>query len=142
MRFAVKQINCSSLYRQTLMNRRYFRSSIHELETLFENQKDNMSLLAALEDELEHRKTERAAKLRSCVVMRLTELGVSPVRSTQKQQALWIGSASNKESDEIVQAVADTSKRTQKAADNADFSSATCARTDKKPFAACDTINN
>jgi hypothetical protein len=52
------------------MNRRYFRSSIHELETLFENQKDNGSLLKILEHELEHRKTERAANLYRRVVMR------------------------------------------------------------------------
>jgi hypothetical protein len=42
------------------MNRRYFRSSIDELETLFENRKDDGSLLKALQDELAHRKTERA----------------------------------------------------------------------------------
>lgn len=107
------------------MNRRYFRSSIHDLETLFENQKDNGSLLTVLEDELEHRKTERAANLRRRVVMRLTELGISCAPPTQKQQALWIGSASNKESDGIIHTVADTSKGTQKTADNADFSSAT-----------------
>ena len=107
------------------MNRRYIRSSIHELETLFENQKDNRSLLTVLEDELEYRKTERAANLRRRVVMRLTELGISSVPSVQTHLALCIGSASNKESDRIVQGVADTSKGTQKVADIADLRSAT-----------------
>ena len=107
------------------MNRRYFRSSIHELETLFENQRDNGSLLTVLEHELEHRKTERAANLRRRVVMRLTELGISPAPSTQKQQALWFESVPNRESDGIIHAVANTSTRTQKAADDADLSSAT-----------------
>jgi hypothetical protein len=56
------------------MSRRYFRSSIHELETLCKNRRDDGSVLKALEDELAHRKTERAAKLRHRVSMRLIQL--------------------------------------------------------------------
>jgi hypothetical protein len=42
-----------------LMNRRYFHSSIPGLEALFENRKDDGSVLKALQDELTHRKSER-----------------------------------------------------------------------------------
>src|SRR5688572_2120515 len=40
LRLAVKaEIGCCSLNSQMLINRRHFHSSIHELETLFENRK-------------------------------------------------------------------------------------------------------
>ena len=70
------------------MNRRYFCSSIDELETLFENRKDDGSLLKALQDELAHRKTERAVKLRHCVAMRLTQLGVCSSKSTLQEHSV------------------------------------------------------
>jgi len=67
------------------MNRRYSRFSIHELETLFESRKDDGSVLKALQDELAHRKTERATKLRGRVVIRLTQLGICTSASTRLQ---------------------------------------------------------
>ena len=58
------------------MTRTYFRSSIYELETLFETRSADGSVLEALEDELTYRKTERAAKLRRRVKTRLAQLGI------------------------------------------------------------------
>lgn len=91
-----------------LMNRRYFRSSIHELETLFENRKDDGSVLKALQDELAHRKTERAAKLRGRVVMRLTQLGICTSASTLPQHSLQFEGVPNIKSEPIVEVYADT----------------------------------
>ena len=108
-----------------LMKRKYFRSSIHELETLFENRKDDGSVLEALEDELAHRKTERAVKLRSLVSMRLTELGICTSASTLQQDSLQFERVPNVESDGIVQARAETIMAPQKSADHADSTSTT-----------------
>ena len=57
------------------MARRFFRSSIQDLEALFNEKNNNVDTLLALEEELSHRKTERAARLRiqveeSLVVLR------------------------------------------------------------------------
>jgi hypothetical protein len=90
------------------MNRRYFRSSIHELETLFEKRKDNGSVLKALQEELAHRKTERAEKLRGRVMMRLTQLGSCTSASTLQQHSLHFGGVPNIESEPIIEAYADT----------------------------------
>lgn len=46
------------------MHRKYFRSSIDELEVLFESCNDDQFTIEALRDELKHRKTERAEKRR------------------------------------------------------------------------------
>src|SRR5215213_332727 len=103
-----------------LMNRRYFRSSIHELETLFENRKDDGSVLKALQDELAHRKTERAAKLRGRVVMRLTQLGICTSASTLLQHSLQFEGVPNIKSDPIVEVYADMLVVPQKSADHPD----------------------
>lgn len=49
------------------MARPFFSSSLQELEALFKQQQDNLELLGTLEEELTHRKTERAARLRKQV---------------------------------------------------------------------------
>ena len=56
------------------MARKFFHSSVQELEVLFKEQNKSIELLEALQEELTHRKTERAAKLRSQVAERLTAL--------------------------------------------------------------------
>lgn len=89
------------------MTRRYFRSSIHELETLFENRRDDSSVLKALEDELTHRKTERAAKLRYRVSMRLMQLGICG--SSVKQQSLEFAGLPVNGNGRLVQPRIDTS---------------------------------
>ncbi len=99
------------------MNRRYFRSSIHELETLFENRKDDGSVLKALQDELAHRKTERAAKLRGRVVTRLTQLGICTFGSTLQQHSLQFGVVPSVNSYPNVEAYANTLAVPQKSAD-------------------------
>jgi hypothetical protein len=62
------------------MNRRYFHSSIKELESLFKNGQDDQALLRELNEELTHRKTDRAAKLRLRINARLlgTRAGTTP----------------------------------------------------------------
>src|SRR6267142_2016191 len=62
------------------MNRRYFHSSIKELESLFENGQHDQALLRDLHEELTHRKTDRAAKLRLRINARLlgTRAGTTP----------------------------------------------------------------
>jgi hypothetical protein len=107
------------------MNRRYFHSSINELETLFENQTDDGSVLMALEHELEHRKTERSAKLRHRVQRRLTHLGIRHPSSSVKQQALQFDGCPANKSNGFVQAPVDTASVQQNSADNADRTSAT-----------------
>jgi len=89
------------------MNRRYFHSSIHELETLFENRKDDGFVLKALQDELAHRKTERAVKLRSRVARRLTQLGVCSSKSKLQEHSVQFEQVPNIKSDGIVEACAD-----------------------------------
>ena len=96
------------------MNRRYSRSSIHELETLFENRKDDISVLKALQEELAHRKTERAAKLRDRVMMRLTQLGICTSASGLQQHSLQFKGVPNTKSEPIVKAYADTLTAPQK----------------------------
>lgn len=56
------------------MARKYFRSSIQELELLFRDQNDSIDILQALQEELTHRTTDRAARLRNQVIERLTAL--------------------------------------------------------------------
>ena len=65
------------------MARRFFRSSIQELEALFKENNNNVDILLALEEELSHRKTERAARLRNQVEERL--VGLRPGTSTREQ---------------------------------------------------------
>ena len=108
-----------------LMNRRYFRSSIPELETLFENGKDDGPVLKALEDELAHRKTERAAKLRRRVAMRLTQLGICTSSSMLKQHSLDFGSVPVNGNDRIVQPRTDTLMALKKSSHNSERVSAT-----------------
>ncbi len=57
--------------------RRFFYSSIQQLEQLYRESSDNFALLEDLKEELAHRKTERAARLRKQVVERLTSAKVS-----------------------------------------------------------------
>jgi len=61
-----------------IMARRFFRFSIQDLEALFNEKNNNVDALLALEDELSHRKTERAARLRSQVEERLVVLRPKP----------------------------------------------------------------
>ena len=56
------------------MARRFFRSSIQDLEALFNEKNNNVDTLLALEEELSHRKTERAARLRNQIEKRLVVL--------------------------------------------------------------------
>jgi len=104
------------------MNRRYFRSSIHELETLFESRTDDGAVLKALEEELAHRKTERAAKLRHRVATRLAQLGTSTSAPTLQRDSLQFEGFPNTESDLIIEACA---MAAQKSADPPDPTSST-----------------
>jgi hypothetical protein len=56
------------------MARRFFRFSIQELEALCKEKHNNVDFLLALEEELSHRKTERAARLRNQIEERLVVL--------------------------------------------------------------------
>ena len=56
------------------MARRFFRSSIQELESLFKQNYNDVDILLALKDELSHRKIKRAVKLRTQVGERLAAL--------------------------------------------------------------------
>ncbi len=56
------------------MARRFFRSSIQELEALCKEKHNNVDFLLVLEEELSHRKTERAARLRNQITERLAVL--------------------------------------------------------------------
>jgi hypothetical protein len=77
------------------MARKFFRFSIQELETLFSEKADNIEVLMDLEEELDYRKTDRAARLRNHVVERLAGLRTSsrgqpsqnhkPLRSSRSQ---------------------------------------------------------
>src|ERR1044072_2003769 len=107
------------------MNRRYFHSSIHDLETLFENQKDDGSVLKALQDELTHRKTERAVKLRQRIAIRLTQLGICTSPSTLQKDVLQFETLPNIKSDVIVEACADRLTVPHKWADPTDLTSST-----------------
>jgi hypothetical protein len=69
------------------MVRKYFRSSIQELEVLLKDQNNSIDVLQALEDELTHRTTDRAARLRSKVIDRLAVLRkVVPPRKKPSQE--------------------------------------------------------
>ncbi len=71
------------------MARKFFRSSIQELEALFREKTDNVEVLLALEEELSYRKTDRAARLRNQVVERLAGLRTSSRgQSSQKPQPI------------------------------------------------------
>ncbi len=102
------------------MTRRYFRSSIDELENLFENRKDDGAVLEVLEGELAHRKTERAAKLRRRVATRLTQLGIRASFPTLKQPSPHFGSVPVNESNCIVQPPDNILMGTQESAHNSD----------------------
>lgn len=58
-----------------MATRRYFRSSIVELEQLFESSKSDHSVLEGLRDELDHRNTNRARVLAKKVADQLVSLG-------------------------------------------------------------------
>jgi hypothetical protein len=60
----------------TMPRRPYFRSSIADLEKIFDSSKDHIETLQALSDELQHRSTHRAIALRSKVdqVLRVKQL--------------------------------------------------------------------
>jgi hypothetical protein len=53
------------------MTRKYFHSSIQELEALLNVPENNVQVLRELQEELKHRTTERAARLRNRVIERL-----------------------------------------------------------------------
>ena len=64
------------------MVRKYFRSSIQELEVLFKDQNDSIDTLQAIQDELTHRTTDRAARLRNRVTDRLAVLSKGAHKET------------------------------------------------------------
>jgi hypothetical protein len=70
------------------MARTFFYSSIQELEAFFKEQNDNLELLRALQEELTHRRTERAARLRNQVMERLTALSSATLSREQTTQEL------------------------------------------------------
>ena len=65
------------------MARQFFRSSIQELEALFKEKNNNADTLLALQEELSHRTTERAARLRNQVEKKLVVL--KPGASSREQ---------------------------------------------------------
>jgi hypothetical protein len=67
------------------MARKYFRASIQELEVLFKDQSDSIDVLLAIQDELAHRTTNRAARLRNRVTDRLTTLMKGVQKETVKE---------------------------------------------------------
>src|SRR4026207_1251354 len=67
------------------MARKYFRSSIQELEMLLKDQKDSIDVLQAIEDELTHRTTARAARLRNRVTDRLADLRKEAHKATSQE---------------------------------------------------------
>jgi len=90
---------------------------------LFENRKDDGSVLKALQDELAHRETERAVKLRERVVMRLTQLEICPSASTLRQHPPQFERAPIIKNDPILKAHANTLGVPQKSADYPDLTS-------------------
>ena len=115
------------------MHRRYFRSSILELEILFNNCNDDESVLEALVDELQHRKSERAANLRRRVAMRLPHLNRRCSSSTLKQKSFQFASVSVDETESIVRPHAKPETVQQKAANHAHLTSATLRTRLKDP---------
>ena len=75
-------------------------------------------MLKALQDELAHRKTERAAKLRGRVVIRLAQLGIYTSASTRQQHSLQFKEVTNIKSDLIVEVHADALAESQNSADH------------------------
>ena len=73
------------------MARKFFSSSIQDLEALFKKQNDSIEFLQALQGELRHRRTRRAAKLLNQVTERLTALksGISPHEQTSQEFPLF-----------------------------------------------------
>lgn len=69
------------------MDRKFFHRSIYELEAMFKERNDDVALLRALEEELTHRKTERAARLRDKVAERLRSLSDAASPRTQTSQS-------------------------------------------------------
>jgi len=67
------------------MARKYFRASIQELEVLFKEQNDSIDVLLAIQDELTHRTTDRAARLRNRVTDRLAVLSKEAQKETLKE---------------------------------------------------------
>lgn len=106
------------------MNRKYFTSSIYELETLFENRKSDRSVLEALENELKHRKTDRAAKLLRRVRTHLIQPGVGTFSSLLKQYSLDYRSVRVDESDGTVQLRPDSLMAQKKSAQDSESNSA------------------
>jgi hypothetical protein len=77
------------------MARTFFKSSIQDLEALFKRENDNLKLLQALHEELTHRKTLRAARLRNQVMARLTALKTET--SSREQSSQESASSSDEE---------------------------------------------
>lgn len=92
---------------------------------LFENRIDDGPALKALEDELTHRKTERAEKLRHRVSLRLTQLGICTSSSMPKQHSLGSRSVPVNGNDGIVQPRAGTLMALKKPAHDSERVSAT-----------------
>lgn len=67
------------------MARKYFRSSIQELEVLFKDHNDSIDVLLAIQDELTHRTTDRAARLRNRVTDRLAVLNKGAQKETLEE---------------------------------------------------------
>ena len=67
------------------MARKYFRSSIQELEVLFKDQNDIIDVLLAIQDELTHRTTDRAARLRNRVTDQLAVLRKGAHKETSQE---------------------------------------------------------
>lgn len=67
------------------MARKYFRSSIQELEVLFKDQNDSIDVLQAIQDELTHRTTDRAARLRNRVTDQLAVLRKGAQKETSQE---------------------------------------------------------
>jgi hypothetical protein len=68
------------------MTRKYFHSSIQELETLFQKENDYLETLLEIQEELKFRKTRSAAKLQNLIAKRLVTLKQKPVPQYQKLQ--------------------------------------------------------
>jgi hypothetical protein len=68
------------------MARKYFRSSIESLEAIFEDKKDSLEILEALKEELTHRKTKRAERLRDQVNIRLVALRAQSATGARSSQ--------------------------------------------------------
>jgi len=63
------------------VDRSYFKSSISQLEALFDRAQSDLVILRALDHELGYRKTDRATKLQSRVATRVATLSVKQVNA-------------------------------------------------------------